>query len=89
MKNVYNLRLGDMLYRTNEGMAIVGLVYKITPRYIYYAICAQLNTGEGAAFITKDHKILKTKLYTHISDASIEISYAEGVKRRRIVSEKN
>jgi hypothetical protein len=84
MTEVYNLRIGDMVYNKLEGANIIGLVYKLTQRYVYYAVCAR-NRGdsEGNHYITKDHKVSKQKLYEAIRVNHVGISYASGVKRRR------
>ena len=62
MSEVYNLRIGDMVWNTQDATGevsnIVGLVYKLTPKYAYYAVCARLrNEPSGDHFITKDHKV--------------------------------
>tara|TARA_E500000331_G_scaffold357503_2_gene419424 strand:+ start:2006 stop:2287 length:282 start_codon:yes stop_codon:yes gene_type:complete len=85
---IYNLRVGDMLWNTKdttgETSNIVGLVYKLTPKYAYYAICARARAEpDGDHFITKDHKVKKTRLYESIKNNLVEISYAGGIKRRR------
>ena len=84
MTEVYNLRVGDMMYNKLEGANIIGLVYKTTPKYVYYAICAR-NRGQsdGNHYITKDHKVSKEKIYKAIKTGHVDISYASGIKRRR------
>lgn len=88
MSEVYNLRVGDMVWSTQdstgESANIVGLVYKLTPRYAYYAVCARpRHEPDGDHFITKGHKVKKSKLYDSIKKKQVEISYAGGTKRRR------
>jgi len=94
MSEVYNLRIGDMLWNTKDSTGepanIVGLVYKLTPKYAYYAICARIrNEPNGEHFITKDHKVKKTRLYESIKNKDVKISYAGGTKRRRIINTSN
>lgn len=84
MTEVYNLRIGDMMYNKLDGANIIGLVYKMTPKYVYYAVCARnKGTHDGDHYITKDHKVRKEKIYKAIKTGHIEISYASGTKRRR------
>ena len=45
MTEVYNLRIGDLIWNELEGANIIGLVYKTTPKYVYYAVCAR-NKGD-------------------------------------------
>lgn len=92
MKEVYNLRIGDMVWNTQDTTGevsnIVGLVYKLTPKYAYYAVCARLrDEPNGDHFITKDHKVKKSRLYCSIKKKQIEISYAGGTKRRRKITD--
>ena len=92
MKEVYNLRIGDMVWNTKdmtgEVSNIIGLVYKLTPKYAYYAVCArQRNNPNGDHFITRDHKVKKSRLYDSIKKRQVEISYAGGTKRRRKISD--
>ena len=84
MTEVYNIRIGDLIYNKLDGANIIGLVYKMTPKYVYYAICAR-SAGEknGDHYITKDHKVRKEKLYEAIRTKHVEISYAQGTNRRR------
>ena len=84
MTEVYNLRIGDLIWNQLEGANIIGLVYKMTPKYVYYAVCAR-NKGDynGNHYITKDHKVKKKRLYEAIRTKHVEISYASGTKRRR------
>jgi len=84
MTEVYNLRVGDMMYNKLEGANIIGLVYKTTPKYVYYAVCAR-NRGQsdGNHYITKDHKVSKERIYKAIKTGHVDISYASGIKRRR------
>lgn len=91
MIEVYNMRIGDMVWSTHDSNGeeanIVGLVYKLTPRYIYYAVCARLrNEPDGDHFITKDNKVKKTKLYEAIKKSQVGVSYAGGIKKRRRVA---
>ena len=84
MTEVYNLRIGDLVYNKLDGANIIALVYKTTPKYIYYAVCArQRDKEEGNHYITKDHKVSKEKMYKAIKTGHVEISYASGIKRRR------
>lgn len=92
MKEIYNLRIGDMVWNTQDDTGkvsnIVGLVYKLTPKYAYYAVCARLREDpNGDHFITKDHKVKKTRLYESIKKRQVEISYAGGTKRRRRITD--
>ena len=92
MSEIYNLRIGDMVWNTHDTTGevsnIVGLVYKLTPKYAYYAVCARLrNEPDGDHFITKDHKVKKSKLYESIKNNQVEISYAGGTKRRRRITD--
>lgn len=92
MIEIYNFRIGDMIWNTvdstGEPANIVGLVYKMTPLYVYYAVCARLRDNpDGDHFITKDNKVKKTRLYKSIRDSRLEISYAGGIKKRRIITE--
>ncbi len=84
MTEVYNLRIGDMVYNKLEGANIIGLVYKTTPKYIYYAVCARSRgKEEGNHYITKDNKVSKERIYKAIKFGHVEVSYASGIKRRR------
>ena len=84
MTEVYNLRIGDLIYNKLEGANIIGLVYKMTPKYVYYAVCARTKGDKnGDHYITKDHKVKKEKLYEAIRTKHVEISYAQGTNRRR------
>ena len=92
MSEVYNLRIGDMVWNTKDSTGepanIIGLVYKLTPKYAYYAVCARLrNEPDGDHFITKDHKVKKARLYDSIKKRQVEISYAGGTKRRRRITD--
>ncbi len=88
MTEVYNFRIGDLIYNKLEGANIIGLVYKMTPKYVYYAICARSkNDEDGNHYITKDHKVSKQRLYEAIRTRHIEISYAQGTNRRRKIKE--
>ena len=95
MNEVYNVRIGDMLYndkayRGNEMVKanIIAIIYKMTPKYAYYAVCAR-NHGqpEGDHFVTLDNKIKKDQLYRSVRDGKVGISYANGTKRRRKIEE--
>ena len=88
MTEVYNLRIGDLIYNELEGANIIGLVYKMTPKYVYYAVCAR-NKGDdqGDHYITKDHKVSKERLYEAIRTNHVGISYAQGTNRRRKIKE--
>ena len=88
MTEVYNIRIGDLIYNKLEGANIIGLVYKMTPKYVYYAICARnKNDIDGSHYITKDHKVSKQRLYEAIRTNHVEISYAQGTNRRRKIKE--
>ena len=96
MNEVYNLRIGDMLYNDKaygpggevESANIVGIVYKMTPKYIYYAVCArQRNDPEGQHFVTKDNRSKKTTIYNSIRAGTVGISYSNGTKRRRKIED--
>lgn len=92
MNEVYNLRIGDMVWNTKDSTGepanIIGLVYKLTPKYAYYAVCARLRDDpNGDHFITKDHKVKKSRLYDSIKKRQVEISYAGGTKRRRRITD--
>ncbi len=74
MIEVYNMRIGDMVWSTHDSNGeeanIVGLVYKLTPRYIYYAVCARVsNEPDGEHSITKANKDKKTNLYEAIKQS--------------------
>ena len=88
MTEVYNVRIGDMVYNKLDGQNIIGLIYKLTPKYAYYAVCARSkNDSEGDHYITRDHKVSKQKLYEAIRKEHIGISYAQGINRRRKIKE--
>jgi hypothetical protein len=92
MSEIYNLRIGDLVWNTQDTTGevsnIVGLVYKLTPKYAYYAVCARLrHEPDGDHFITKDHKVKKSRLYESIKKRQVEISYAGGIKRRRRITD--
>ena len=88
MTEVYNLRIGDLIWNDQEGTNIIGLVYKMTPKYVYYAVCAR-SAGDknGDHYITKDHKVSKQRLYEAIRTNHVGISYAQGTNRRRKIKE--
>ena len=88
MTEVYNIRIGDLIYNKLEGANIIGLVYKMTPKYIYYAVCARTKGDKnGDHYITKDHKVSKQRLYEAIRTNHVGISYAQGTNRRRKIKE--
>ena len=88
MTEVYNIRIGDMIWNQLEGANIIGLVYKMTPKYVYYAVCARAKGDKnGDHYITKDHKVSKQRLYEAIRTNHVEISYAQGTNRRRKIKE--
>ena len=76
------------MYNRLSDTNIIGLVYKLTPKYVYYAVCAR-NKGdaEGKHYVTKDHKVSKEKLYDAIRTGYVEVSYAQGTNRRRKIEE--
>ena len=88
MTEVYNIRIGDLIWNQLEGANIIGLVYKMTPKYVYYAVCAR-NRGDakGDHYITKDHKVKKDRLDEAIRTEHVGISYAQGINRRRKIKE--
>ena len=88
MVEVYNIRIGDLIWNQLDGANIIGLVYKMTQKYVYYAVCAR-NRGnsQGDHYITKDHKVSKERLYEAIRTKHVGISYAQGTIRRRKVKE--
>ena len=88
MTEVYNLRIGDLIWNDQEGTNIIGLGYKMTPKYVYYAVCAR-SAGDknGDHYITKDHKVSKQRLYEAIRTNHVGISYAQGTNRRRKIKE--
>ena len=89
MTEVYNIRIGDLIWNQLEGANIIGLVYKMTPKYVYYAVCARnKGTADGNHYITKDHKVSKERLYEAIRTKHVGISYAQGTNRRRKIKEK-
>tara|TARA_B100000287_G_C20364401_1_gene675141 strand:- start:40 stop:315 length:276 start_codon:yes stop_codon:yes gene_type:complete len=87
MNKIYNFRIGDMIYRDQNGKSIVGLIYKMTPKYIYYAVMATNGDGLGPAYMTKDHKVLKTRLYRSLKNQEVFVSYARGVGKRRKIED--
>ena len=88
MTEVYNMRVGDMIWNDQNCSNIIGLVYKITPKYVYYAVCARSASNEnGEHYITKDHKVSKQRLYEAIRTNHVGISYAQGTSRRRKIKE--
>ena len=88
MTEVCNIRIGDMIWNQLDGANIIGLVYKRTPKYVYYAVCARSKSDKnGDHYITKDHKVSKERLYEAIRTKHIGISYAQGTNRRRKIKE--
>ena len=88
MTEVYNIRIGDMIWNQLDGANIIGLVYKMTPKYVYYAVCARSKSDKnGDHYITKDHKVSKERLYEAIRTKHVGISYAQGTNRRRKIKE--
>ena len=96
MNDVYNLRIGDMIYNDQaygesdvpERANIVAVIYKMTPKYAYYAVCARKNgEPDGDHFVTTDNKAKKEQLYRAIRDGRVGVSYANGTKRRRKIEE--
>ena len=91
MNEIYSLRIGDMLYHPRaingrgerEESTITGVIYKMTPKYIYYAICARSRNNPGDHFITKDNRVKKESVYKSIQEGTCFISYSNGTKRRR------
>ena len=97
MNNVYNIRIGDMIYNTKsyngdeaEDANVIGIVYKMTQKYVYYAICARTHgQPDGNHYITRDHKVSKERLYRAIRDDKVHVSYASGTKQRKRITEFN
>ena len=88
MTEVYNIRIGDMILNQLDGANIICLVYKMTPKYVYYAVCARSKSDKnGDHYITKDHKVSKERLYEAIRTKHIGISYAQGTNRRRKIKD--
>ena len=88
MSDIYNLRIGDMVYNIQSGHNVVGVIYKVTPKYAQYAICAgkgRKPPGEESHFITTGHKTKKATLYASIEAGDLQVSYAGGTKKRRKV----
>lgn len=93
MNELYNLRIGDMIYHPQainnrgerEQSSIMAVIYKMTPKYVYYACCARAMQDPGDHFITKDNRVKKESIYRSLRDGACFISYANGTaKRRRI-----
>ena len=88
---VYNLRIGDMIYHpqafnnagVREDSAIMAVIYKTTPKYVYYAICARNENASGDHYITRDNRAKKETLYKSIQNGTCFISYANGTRRRK------
>ena len=77
-----------MVYNIQQGHNVVGLIYKITPKYAHYAICAgkgKKPPGKESHFVTTGHKTKKSTLYESIQTGDLKISYAGGTKKRRKV----
>ena len=96
MNEVYNLRIGDMLYNDKaydttgevESANIVGIIYKMTPKYVYYAVCARKhNDPNGEHFVTKDNRAQKSTIYNSIRTGTVGVSYSSGTKRRRKIED--
>ena len=91
MSEVYNLRIGDMIYHPKainkkgerEDSTISAVIYKVTPKYVYYAICAKSIDNPGDHFITRDNRAKKESVYKSVQEGSCFISYSNGTKRRR------
>ena len=89
MNEIYNIRVGDLVWapsREYPETSIVGVVYKTTQKYIYYAIMAKNKDNTGDPYMTKDNKVLKKRLYAAISRGHVKISYSGSLKKRRKVS---
>ena len=96
MNEVYNLRIGDMLYNDRaygadgkvEKANIVGIIYKMTPKYVYYAVCARRRDNpDGEHFVTKDNRSKKSSIYNSIRTGAVGVSYSSGTKRRRKIED--
>lgn len=95
MNEVYNLRIGDMLFNSRsyrgdqcEKANIVAVIYKMTPKYAYFAQCARRhNDPEGQHFVTKDNKAKKEQIYKAVKQGNLGISYANGIKHRRKIED--
>ena len=88
MTEVYNIRIGDLVYNKLEGANIIGLVYKMTPKYVYYAVCARKrNDPNGEHFVTKDNRAKKSTIYNSIRTGTVGVSYSSGTKRRRKIED--
>ena len=91
MNEVYNLRVGDMLYHPQaidgkgerQNSAIMAVVYKTTQKYVYYAICARAADEPSDHYITMDNRTKKESVYRSIQNGTCLISYSNGIKRRR------
>ncbi len=91
MNEVYNLRIGDMIYHPRainrkgerEDSSISAVIYKMTPKYVYYAVCAKHRDNPGDHFITTDNRVKKKSIYKSIEEGSCFVSYSNGTKRRR------
>ena len=95
MNEVYNLRIGDMIYHPKaynkrgerEDSPIMAVIYKMTPKYVYYACCARHRDKPGDHFVTKDNRVKKQSIYKSIQEGACFISYAGGIKRRRKIED--
>lgn len=91
MKEVFSLRIGDMIYHPRainkkgerEDSTISAVIYKMTPKYVYYAICARHRDNPGDHFVTMDNRVKKESVYKSIREGTCFISYSNGTKRRR------
>lgn len=91
MSEVYNLRIGDMLYHPQalnskgerQDSPISAVIYKVTPKYVYYAICARAIDNPGDHYVTKDNRTKKQNIYNSIRDGRVYVSYSNGTKRRK------
>ena len=80
----------DRCYRGDrqENANIIAIIYKMTPKYAYYATCARMHSDpDGNHFITLGNKTKKEKIYESLRDGRIGISYASGTKHRRKIED--
>ena len=96
MNELYNLRIGDMIYHPRainnrgerEQSSIMAVIYKMTPKYVYYAVCARKhNDPNGEHFVTKDNRAKKSTIYNSIRTGTVGVSYSSGTKRRRKIED--
>ena len=66
-----------------EDSPIMAVIYKMTPKYVYYAVCARSRDTPGDHFVTKDNRVKKESIYKALQEGSCFISYSSGTKRRR------